>query len=283
MTKAWNDLDAIENAVSSANTNLLLIDGNNLAYRYIRRANYNNYSEDYCRTVKSLARSYDALKTIVCFDFGKSYYRLEQFPEYKGNRTEELSDEEQAKKEEFFTVLNKLQEDIPEEVVKLRGIEADDTITYLVERFKSQYEHVWVVSSDKDMIQLVDNNVSIFNIFSRKEITIDSLHEDLGITPSEFMLSRIIEGDTGDNILGIDGIGPKRAQTLAKQYKTLDNLLKVLPIKSKAQYINNLNKGKEVLIRNEQLINLKRYNKEAVNAGKDGENYWNILERIGVE
>ena len=273
MSVSWNDLADIENEQSAERNNLLLIDGNNLSYRYIRRANYNSYADDYIRTVKSLGKSYDAARTITCFDFGKSYYRMDMFDEYKGNRTDEtLSEEEKERKQEFFDVLNKLPEIMPTEVVKFRGVEADDTICYLVERFKSQYEHVWIISSDKDLIQLVDDNVSIFNLFSRKEITKDSLYENLSVTPSEFMLSRIIEGDTGDNIIGIDGIGPKRAQSLAKEYKTLDNLLAALPIKGRAKYIQNLNVGTERLIRNEKLINLKRYNEEAISAGKEEDN-----------
>ena len=277
MTKSWNDLAALEEPSVATGNNLLLIDGNNLSYRYIRRANYNSYSADYTRTVTSLAKSYDAVRTIVCFDFGKSYYRMGMYEEYKGNRSDDdLTEEEKEKKQEFFEVLNKLPEELPCETVKFRGLEADDSIAYLVERFKDQYDNIWIVSSDKDLIQLVDHNVSVFNIFSRKEITMDSLHEDLEITPSEFMLSRIIEGDKGDNIIGIEGIGPKRAQTLAKEYKTLDNLLKALPIKGKSKYIQNLNAGLEMLVRNEKLINLKRYNLDALNASKDE----NILEQL---
>lgn len=268
MTKSWNDLAALENETISDANNLLLIDGNNVSYRFIRRANYNNYQDDFMRTVKSLGKSYDAKRTIACFDYGKSYYRMEMFDEYKGNRKEQLDEEEQKRKDEFFAVLNLLPEVMTEEVVKLRGVEADDTITYLVERFKSEYEHIWIVSSDKDLIQLVDDNVSIFNIFSRKEITKQSLAETLDISPSEFMLSRIIEGDSGDNIMGIEGIGPKRAQTLAREYKSLDALLSALPLKGRAKYIQNLNAGSETLVKNEKLINLKRYNEEAITAGK---------------
>lgn len=273
MTKSWNDLADLEqdNEIASG-SNLLIVDGNNLSYRYIRRANYNNYAADYARTVESLAKSYDACRTITCFDYGKSYYRMEMYDDYKGNRSDDdLSEEEKEKKQEFFDVLNILPEVLPCESVKHRGVEADDTIAYLVENLKDKYEHVWIISSDKDLIQLVDHNVSIFNIFSRKEITIDSLDETLEITPSEFMLSRIIEGDTGDNIIGIDGIGPKRAQTLAKQYKTLDKLLEALPIKGKAKYIQNLNAGRDKLVRNERLINLKRYNSDALAAAKDSD------------
>ena len=273
MTVSWNDLAELETEAAAERNNLLLLDSNNISYRFIRRANYNCYADEYLRTVKSLGKSYDAKRTIACFDYGKSYYRMEMFDEDKGNRTDDdSSEEEKAKKREFFDVLNALPAMMTNEVVKLRGVEADDTICYLVERFKQQYENVWIVSSDKDLIQLLDDNVSIFNLFSRKEITTDSLMEDVGLTPSEFMLSRIIEGDKGDNILGIEGIGPKRAQALAKEYKTLDSLLSALPIKGRSKYIQNLNAGANQLIRNEKLINLKRYNELAITAGKEDDN-----------
>ena len=126
------------------------------------------------------------------------------------------------------------------------------------------------------MYQLIDDNISIFNIFSRKEVTIQTLEDDLEITPSQYMLSRIIEGDKSDNILGIEGIGPKRAQTLAKEYETLDNLLEALPIKGRSKYIQNLNAGRDQLIRNEKLINLKQYCVEAICAGKEGEWGWGV-------
>jgi len=91
------------------------------------------------------------------------------------------------------------------------------------------------------------------------------------------MLSRIIEGDKSDNILGIEGIGPKRAQALAREYKTLDTLLKALPIKGRSKYIQNLNAGHDQLVRNEKLINLKKYCVDAITAGKNGEE---PLERL---
>jgi len=277
MTKSWNDLATLEEPRNDSGSNLLIIDGNNLSYRYIRRSNYNSYSADYVRTVTSLAKSYDAARSIVCFDYGKSYYRMAMYEDYKGNRNDnDLSEEDKQKKQEFFEVLNKLPEELPCETAKFRGLEADDSITYLVEKLKSSYDHIWIVSSDKDLIQLVDSNVSIFNIFSRKEITIDSLYDDLELTPSEFMLSRIIEGDKGDNIIGIEGIGPKRAQSLAKEYKTLDSVLNALPIKGKAKYIQNLNAGKDKLISNEKLINLKEYNQLAISASKEED----VLEEL---
>ena len=70
-TKTWNDLVEVENA-SAAATNLLLIDANNLAFRWLQRKNVDNFTEDFTRTIESLGKSYQAKRVIVCFDFGRS-------------------------------------------------------------------------------------------------------------------------------------------------------------------------------------------------------------------
>ena len=271
MTKSWNDLADLQEPDYSAYNNLLIIDANNLSYRWLQRPNYANFAPDFIRTIQSLSKSYEAARTIVCFDFGKSYYRMDMHEEYKGTRKKPQDEDEIKKYEEFFAVLNDLPEQLDEEVLKFRGVEADDVLAWITQNVSDRYDHTWVVSSDRDLYQLVDDNVSIFNIFGRREVTVESLREDFDVSPSEYMLSRIIEGDKSDNILGIEGIGPKRAQTLAREYKTLDSLLEALPIKGRSKYIQNLNSGKDTLIRNEQLINLKKYCESAITAGKLGE------------
>ena len=280
MTKSWNDLADLQEPDYSNYNNLLIVDANNLSYRWLQRPNYDSFDADFIRTIQSLSKSYEAARTIVCFDFGKSYYRMDMHEEYKGTRKKPQEEEEIKKYEAFFAVLNDLPDQLDEEVLKFRGVEADDILAWITQNVSDKYDHTWIVSSDKDLIQLVDENVSIFNIFGRKEVTKQSLHEDLGLVPSEFMLSRIIEGDKSDNIIGIEGIGPKRAQTLAKEYKTLPNLLDALPIKGRAKYIQNLNAGVDTLIRNEKLINLKKYCEEAIVSGKEGEKPLAELNRL---
>ena len=278
-TKSWNDLADLVAPSYKGYENLLLIDGNNLAYRWLQRINYNDFANDYKRTVQSLAKSYEAIRTIVCFDFGKSYYRMDMYDEYKQNRKKPKEEEEAKKYEDFFAVLNNLPEEL-EESLKFRGIEADDILAFLVYKLSINYEHTWVISSDKDLYQLIDNNVSIYNIFGRKEITKDILQETFDVTPDEYLLSRIIEGDKSDNIQGVEGIGPKRAQGLAKEYKTFEALIKALPIKGRAKYIHNLNMSKDILYRNEKLINLKKYNLEALTSGKYGDEPLNALSAL---
>ena len=191
--------------------------------------------------------------------------------EYKGTRKKPQDEEEIKKYEEFFAVLNDLPEQLDEEVLKFRGVEADDILAWITQNVSDKYDHTWIISSDRDLYQLVDENISIFNIFGRREVTMQSLRDDFDVSPSEYMLSRIIEGDKSDNILGIDGIGPKRAQTLAREHKTLDALLEALPIKGRSKYIQNLNAGHDTLVRNEKLINLKKYCEDEISAGKYGD------------
>jgi len=280
MTKSWNDLADLQEPDYSDYNNLLIIDANNLSYRWLQRPNYSNFGPDFIRTIQSLSKSYEAARTIVCFDFGKSYYRMDMHEEYKGTRKKPQDEDEIKKYEEFFAVLNDLPEQLDEEVLKFRGVEADDVLAWITQNVSDRYEHTWIVSSDRDLYQLVDDNISIFNIFGRKEVTIESLRDDFDVSPSEYMLSRIIEGDKSDNILGIEGIGPKRAQTLAREYKTLDSLLEALPIKGRSKYITNLNAGKDTLIRNEKLINLKKYCVDAITAGKNGDEPLAELQRL---
>ena len=273
MTKSWNDLADLQSPDYDAFNNLLLIDANNLSYRWLQRPNYSSFGDDFIRTVQSLSKSYEAKRTIVCFDFGKSYYRMDMLDDYKGTRKKPQDEDEVKKYEEFFAVLNDLPDQLDEEVLKFRGVEADDILAYMVKKYEQteDYDHIWIVSSDRDLYQLVSDKTSIFNIFGRREITDETMNIDMDISPALYLLSRYIEGDKSDNILGIEGIGPKRAQALAKEYETLPNLLDALPIKGRAKYIQNLNAGKDTLIRNEKLIILRRYCEEAICAGKYGD------------
>tara|TARA_Y100000034_G_scaffold136784_1_gene215743 strand:- start:1758 stop:2603 length:846 start_codon:yes stop_codon:yes gene_type:complete len=273
--QTWDDLASLEPKAGA--NNLLIIDGNNLAYRWIGRQNYDNFGQEYTRTIQSLAKSYNAARTIVCLDFGKSYYRKKLLETYKANRKPPSEPDEVKRYEEFFGCLNDTIDSLEYEYYKHRGIEADDLIAFFVEKEKSNFNQVWIVSSDKDLYQLVDDNVNIFNLYSRREITQDYLLEELQLTPEEHMLAKIIEGDKSDDIKGIEGIGEKRAATLARKYKVLPELLLALPIKSTAKYIKNLNAGKNTLLLNEKLVSLKKYNERAIKAGKSGEQLWNLI------
>ena len=131
MTKSWNDLADLQSPDYDAYSNLLLIDANNLSYRWLQRPNYSSFGDDFVRTVQSLAKSYEAQRTIVCFDFGKSYYRMDMHDEYKGTRKKPQDEDEIKKYEDFFAVLNALPHELDEEVLKFRGVEADAILAWI--------------------------------------------------------------------------------------------------------------------------------------------------------
>jgi len=261
-----------------AKTNLLIIDGNNLGYRYLKRKNFNAFQDDYIRTIESLANSYHCKDVLVAYDFGKSQFRKSIFPEYKANRT--IAEEDKEHYEQFFAELNKTSEELPFPKVRLFGVEADDLIAYFILELYEHFKEVWVVSSDRDLYQLLKGNVHIFNLFSRKEITQQSLFDEKGIKTHEHLLAKIIQGDAGDNIKGIEGIGEVRGQALAKTYQgSLERLIQALPLKGKSKYIQNLNAGIDILKRNEKLVNLSGYNKEIISFGGN-EKYLEELETL---
>ena len=280
MSKEWDDLSELEPVLTEEKpdqNNLMIVDGTNLAFRYIKRHNYNSYKEDYIRTITSLGKSYKAKKIICCFDSGASEFRKNMFPEYKAHRAENRTPEEQVIFDEFFKHLNDIiSEDFPFDHIRFKGIEADDFMAYCIRKLESFFDNIWVISSDRDIYQLLSEKTHIFNIFSRKEVTIATLLEKYGLTPQEYLMARVIEGDTGDNINGIAGIGPKRSADLIKTHGLLSNLLAKLPLKGKAQYIQNLNKGKDILERNEKLMNLTDYNDEIIS----GSSHYALIQEI---
>jgi len=257
MTTTWNDLAELEEN-KLEEKNLLLIDANNVAFRYLHRPNYDSFSDDYIRTISSLGKSYSSIRTICCFDVGASLFRKTIFPQYKQNRKVERSE--------------------PFEHYKFKGIEADDIITYLTLHLKQKYDNVWIVSSDRDLYQLLDDNVHIFNLFSRKEMTLDILEEQFELSPSQYLDSRIIEGDKSDNIFGIEGIGQKRSQSLIKEYGDLQTLVEALPLKGRAKYIKNLNEGLETLKLNQTLMDLCNNVERAISMSENPEVVTEVLE-----
>jgi 5'-3' exonuclease len=285
MSTGWDDLAQFRTESvkpTEDDKNLLIVDGNNIGYRYLQRKNFNSFKDDYIRTVESLAKSYKSKDVIVAYDFGKSEYRKAIFPEYKANRTPP-SPEEKDHFDKFFAELNSVADDMPYQTFKLFGVEADDIITYLSLKLKTRYPHIWIVSSDRDLYQLLDDNISIFNLFSRKELTKRWLWEEKGLTAEQHKLSKIIQGDKSDNINGIEGIGEKRGDDLAKTYKTIGNLLKQLPLPGKTKYIKNLNSGVEILKRNEQLINLTENVRNIITYGSKGDEHLRILEEYSTK
>lgn len=150
-------------------------------------------------------------------------------------------------------------------VIKFPKCEADDIAAYVVTKYALNYDQVWLISSDKDWDLLVSPIVSRFSYVTRKEITYDNWGEHYDYNCDEHISIKCLTGDSGDNIPGVSGIGPKKAQALVSQYGTTYDIIACLPINSKYKHIANLNEfGADRLLLNYKLMDLVSYCDEAL-------------------
>lgn len=252
---------------------VMIVDSFNMAFSFRGKT---NYKDAYINMMESLKRSYKAGKVIVACDKGKSAFRREIFPAYKENRTEMVesqSEKERLVFEAFFKeytlaldVIKSLSYPTTNDfcTFQFQNVEADDIAAYIVRKYKKTH-NIWLISSDKDWDLLIDDNVSRFSYVTRKEITKNNWGEHYEYPIDNHISIKCLTGDSGDNIPGVDGIGPKRATALVETYGDAYDIIASLPISSKYKYIDSLNKfGAEALLRNYKLMDLVSYCEEAV-------------------
>jgi 5'-3' exonuclease len=251
---------------------IMVVDSLNLAFRW-KHSGAKEFKDQFINTVESLRKSYKAGKVIIACDEGSSSYRKEIFPDYKQNRKDKYAvqtEQERLDFEAFFNEFNitidTYKNDGEYPVFKFSKCEADDIAAYIVRKFKKTHE-IWLMSSDKDWDLLVDDNVSRFSYVTRKEITKDNWNEHYEYGLDEHISIKCLTGDTGDNIPGVMGIGPKKAQTLVEQFGSTYDIISNLPISSKYKHIASLNAfGAKNLIRNYKLMDLVTHCDEALGA-----------------
>lgn len=252
---------------ASMRENLLLIDGLNLAFRY-KYANKKVFAEEYVSTIQSLARSYEAKDVMILGD-GGSTYREAIDSEYKGNRKEMRKNQTEQEEQDFKEFLDEFNRaftllDEWYYTFRFKGVEADDIAAYVVANYHKRFNHTWLISSDKDWDLLIKPDVSRFSYVTRKEITLKNWKDHYNYEQDEHISIKVLMGDKGDNVPGVDGVGIKRAETLVKQYGSAYDIYAMLPIDSKYKYIQNLNAFKEQLLTNYELMDLETYCDNAI-------------------
>ena len=152
---------------------------------------------------------------------------------------------------------------------RFKGVEADDIAAYLVKHYKKDFDHIWLISSDKDWDLLVHDTVSRFSYVTRKEITKDNWSTHYDYPLHEHISIKVLQGDKGDHIDGVSGVGIKRAESLVKAYGSAYDIYSMLPIDSKYKYIQNLNEFGDRLLTNYELMDLETYCGEAIGENLD--------------
>lgn len=261
--------------------NIMIVDALNLGFRFLHAGDV-HFVDEYIKTVDSLARSYKCGKVIIACDQGSSSYRKAIYPEYKQNRKEKQLNQTEEEKEkfelffaEFLEVLKEIEKKYP--VIRYDKCEADDIAAYIVKKFRKQAEHIWLISSDTDWDLLISHNVSRFSYVTRKEVTYDNWSEKYDVPIDSYIDYKCLIGDSGDNVTGVPGVGPKRAAALISEYGSAYDIAANLPIKSNYKYVAALNEfGSANIVRNFKLMDLLTHCEEALGE----ENWKNLQERM---
>lgn len=263
---------------------IMIVDALNMAFSFRGKT---GYKEKYIAMIESLQRSYKAGKVIVACDKGKSSFRETIFPEYKQNREELRANQTESERlifEAFFKEYNDALDILKSsdyvdrfKLLQYQSVEADDIAAYIVKKYKNKF-NIWLISSDRDWDLLLDHSVSRFSYVTRKEITKDNWNEHYDYDIDKHLSIKCIMGDSGDNVPGVNGIGPARAKTLVDEYGDAYEIIANLPISSKYKYVQSLNEfGAQKLLRNYVLMDLESYCEDAI--GQD--NCKDIDERLG--
>jgi 5'-3' exonuclease len=247
----------------------MVVDALNLAFRY-KHSGARNFAEDYLRTVESLKKSYKAKWVIIAADQGSSSYRKAIYPLYKQNRKDKYDQQTEAERiefeiffEDFTNTLELLGEHYP--VLRFQGVEADDIAAYIVgKKRKLSVDEIWLMSSDKDWDLLIKPGVGRFSYVTRKEVTWDNWNDHYAFEPEQYISVKCLMGDSGDNVPGIAGVGPKRAQQLVEEYGTTWDIINSIPLHGRYKYIAEINENKQQLELNYQLMDLVTYCTDAI-------------------
>ena len=156
----------------------------------------------------------------VIFDSARKTFRNDLAPSYKANRSEppdELVPQ--------FPLVREATQAFNLDCIELNGFEADDLIATYTKHALEAGADVMIVSSDKDLMQLVSDRVSMFDSIKNCRIGPDQVQEKFGVPPAKVVDVQSLAGDSSDNVPGVPGIGVKTAAQLIQEYGDLDTLL----------------------------------------------------------
>jgi DNA polymerase-1 len=176
----------------------------------------------FLKSVGYAIKMLEPTKVIIVFDGAKgSNSKRNLYPEYKANRNKtrmtnysifSSKDEENESINNQMARLIQYLQCLPVTMIVVDGIEADDTIGYLVGKFEkfNATKEVTILSADKDFLQLVSNKVQVYSPTKKKIYKPKDVLEEFNVSSYNFVNYKILMGDNSDNLPGVDGLGPKK-------------------------------------------------------------------------
>ena len=292
-------------------TYTLLVDGNNLLKISLVDKTMNSNGEEYgavmsfLRMLGNVLNKKDFNYCIVCFDgIGSGVLRWKFYEDYKANRgknyelhdpnmsdydkkliafqqkvlsySRKMKNRDEENNDEIFerekNIINAILEELCIRQYEFENVEGDDIIAYYIKN-KKPNEKVVIVSSDKDLTQLISDTVIVYNPRLKDFITKDNSVEKIGITHKNVVLEKILCGDSSDNIKGVKGMGETTLLKLFPQIKNEKTDLKAIIERSKELLEERKTNKKKPLKSLENIVN-------GVTDGCQGDKLYEINEKI---
>lgn len=179
----------------------------------------------FLRSLGFLTRTFDPTRLICVFDGqGSSVNRKNMNSEYKANRNikritnwelfDDKADEYASMTMQMHRLVEYLQ-CLPTTLISIDKVEADDVISFLAQQFARNGKKVTIVSSDKDFLQIVDENIEVYSPIKKKMYGKKEVEQELGMIPQNYLILKALLGDASDNLTGIKGLGEK---TILKEF-----------------------------------------------------------------
>ncbi len=271
-----------EQGPSQVNDHIMIFDGLNAFIRAFGATPSTNEDGEHIGgitgflfSIGKAIRDFKPSRCIIVFDGrGGSRRRKKIYSDYKGNRANktrlrrhdhhfaEIEDEQEAMRHQFSRLVSYL-DNLPVTFISIDGIEADDTITYIANMYEDICKKMTIVSTDRDFYQLVDDKIQIWSPIKKKMYNAQSVIDEFGVHPNNYVVYRTFTGDKSDNIPGVNGFGPK---TILKMIPELLDANEFTPddlFNKCRQQLNESTKyqsildHQEIIEKNYQLMNLK--------------------------
>ena len=202
--------------------------------------------------VNKLIKEREPRYLAIVFDSKGPVFRHQMYEEYKANRPPMPEDlrEQLPFIKGFVRASNIL-------LLEKQGVEADDIIATAVRSFSEKGIKSVIVSGDKDLLQLVDSNVVVFDPMKNKEMGPTQVMEKFSVGVEQLLDYFALVGDSADNVPGVPGVGPKTAQKLIAEYGSLEGLYERVVELKKSKMKEKIIDNKELAFLSRDLIDLK--------------------------
>jgi DNA polymerase-1 len=208
---------------------LLLVDGSSYLYRAFHalpelkspRGEPTGAIRGVLSMLRRLAEDYKAEALACVFDAKGPTFRDALYPQYKANRP--------SMPEPLAAQIEPLQQAVAAlgwPVLAVEGVEADDVIATLAAEASRRGWRSVISTGDKDLAQLVDENVTLVNTMSNEKLDIEGVKRKFGVAPERIVDYLALTGDAVDNVPGVDKVGPKTAARWIQQYGSLDEVMR---------------------------------------------------------